>query len=55
MQENSSLGEQHILVSLCMNLTRQEAAKIFLNVNFEQKPVPKSLNYDLFGEVIEDE
>lgn len=55
MQEDSSLGEQHILVSLCMNLTTQEAAKIFLNINSEQKPVPKSLIYDLFGEVIEDE
>lgn len=38
-----------------MNLTTQEAAKIFLNINSEQKPVPKSLIYDLFGEVIEDE
>lgn len=42
-------------MSLCINLTTQAAAKIFLNINSEQKPVPKSLIYDLFGEVIEDE
>jgi hypothetical protein len=38
-----------------MNLSTQKAAEIFLNINTEQKPVPKSLMYDLFGEVIDDE
>ena len=27
----------------------KDAAKIFLNINSEQKPVPKSLIYDLYG------
>ena len=33
----------------------KEAAKIFLNINTEQRPVPKSLVFDLFGEVENDE
>ncbi|MGK7872679.1 MAG: DGQHR domain-containing protein [Xenococcaceae cyanobacterium] len=53
--EDETVGERSILVSLCMKLKTQEAAKIFLNINSEQKPVPKSLIYDLFGEVIHDE
>ena len=51
---NSSIGEQDILVSLALNLTTPQAASIFLNINTEQKPVPKSLVYDLFGEVESD-
>ena len=54
MHEDSSVGERYILASLCMKLTTKEAARIFLNINSEQKPAPKSLIYDLFGEVIED-
>lgn len=45
------IGEQSIIVILTQNLTTEEAARIFLNINTEQKPVPKSLVYDLFGEV----
>ncbi|OEE17294.1 hypothetical protein OAY_10630 [Vibrio cyclitrophicus ZF205] len=52
--EDESVGELDILVTLCSNLTTKQAAKIFLNINTEQKPVPKSLIYDLFGE-LEDE
>lgn len=55
MEEDISVGEREILITLCMNLTTQKAAEIFLNINTEQKPVPKSLMYDLFGEVIDDE
>ncbi|MGK5020349.1 DGQHR domain-containing protein [Janthinobacterium sp. LB2P10] len=51
MAEDPSIGDTEILVSLTINLTTPEAAKIFLNINTEQKPVPKSLIYDLFGEV----
>ncbi len=49
MNDDASVGEREILVSLTINLTTQEAAQIFLNINTEQKPVPKSLIYDLFG------
>lgn len=48
------IKEKEVLVSLTIGLTTKEAAKIFLNINSEQKPVPKSLIYDLFGEAIED-
>lgn len=48
------IKDKEVLVSLTIGLTTKEAAKIFLNINSEQKPVPKSLIYDLFGEAIED-
>ncbi len=48
------IKEKEVLVSLAVGLTSKEAAKIFLNINSEQKPVPKSLIYDLFGEAVED-
>lgn len=49
-----SLGEKSVLVSMALHLTTSEAASIFLNINSEQKPVPKSLIYDLFGEAFDD-
>lgn len=52
---HEEVGERDIVVTLCIGLTTQQAAEIFLNINTEQKPVPKSLMYDLFGEVINDE
>lgn len=45
------IGEQSVIVVLTKNLTTPDAARIFLNINTEQKPVPSSLVYDLFGEV----
>jgi DGQHR domain-containing protein len=48
------IGEKEVLISLCIGLNTQDAAKIFLNINSEQKPVPKSLIYDLFGEAVDD-
>ena len=50
-KENDEIGEQDILVSFCIGLTTKDAAVIFVNINSEQKPVPKSLIYDLFGEI----
>lgn len=55
IEEDESVGDRDIIITLCMHLTTQKAAEIFLNINTEQKPVPKSLMYDLFGEVIDDE
>jgi hypothetical protein len=40
---------------MCLNLDTKQAANIFLNINSEQKPVPKSLIYDLFGLVEDNE
>jgi DGQHR domain-containing protein len=54
MKENDKIGEQEILVTFCIGLTTREAALIFVNINSEQKPVPKSLIYDLFGEMDDD-
>lgn len=51
IKENDKIGEQEILVTFCIELTTKEAARIFVNINSEQKPVPKSLIYDLFGEI----
>lgn len=51
MAEDSKVGNRTVIVTLCIGLTTQQAATIFLNINTEQRPVPKSLLYDLFGEV----
>jgi len=53
MRDNDSIGEKEILVSMSIGLSTREAALIFLNINSEQKPVPKSLIYDLYGIVEE--
>lgn len=45
------IGEKEILVIMVENISTKDAAKIFLNINTEQKPVPASLVYDLFGEI----
>lgn len=49
MKVNQSIGEKQILVSMVIGLGTKEAAKIFININSEQKPVPKSLIFDLYG------
>lgn len=49
------IEEKELVVTLCIGLTTKQAAEIFLNINTEQKPVPKSLMFDLFGEVVDDE
>lgn len=54
LKENEAVGEKEILVTLSLNLKTTEAARIFININSEQKPVPKSLIYDLFGEIESD-
>ena len=54
IKDDDTIGEQEILVTFCIGLTTKEAALIFVNINSEQKPVPKSLIYDLFGEMEED-
>lgn len=50
-ETDPSIGEKPILVVLTKNLSTTEAAEVFLNINYEQKQVPKSLVYDLFGEL----
>ncbi len=55
VQADPEIGKLELLVTMCVNLKTSEAARIFLNINTEQKPVPKSLVFDLFGEVVNDE
>jgi DGQHR domain-containing protein len=54
MEIDPNIGNRTVLVSFTIGLTTKEAAEIFLNINTEQKPVPKSLIYDLFGVVESD-
>ena len=49
------IGQSELLVTMCIGLTTPEAARIFLNINTEQRPVPKSLVFDLFGDVVNDD
>jgi DGQHR domain-containing protein len=50
MEEDEKVGGRSVIVTLCNGLTTKQAATIFLNINTEQRPVPKSLLFDLFGE-----
>lgn len=54
IEEKPEIGDYYALTSLCIRLNTSQAASIFLNINSEQKPVPRSLVYDLFGEVEDD-
>ena len=51
---DESINNKTLLVSMVIGLKTKEAAKIFININSEQKPVPKSLKLDLYG-VTEDD
>ena len=51
---NPDIYDKEVLVSMAMNLGTKDAAKIFININSEQKPVPRSLIYDLYGVTDED-
>jgi len=51
---DKKIGQKEVIVSMCIRLSTKQAASIFLNINSEQKPVPRSLVYDLFGEVYDD-
>lgn len=48
-KKNPEIGEKDVLVILTNELETIKAAEIFLNINTEQRPVQKSLIYDLFG------
>jgi len=49
ISEDPSIGNMGIPVAIYQNLDSKECADIFLSINTEQKPVPKSLVYDLYG------
>lgn len=54
VNQKPEIADMEVLVSLFIGLNTKEAARIFLNINSEQKPVPRSLIYDLFGEANDD-
>lgn len=49
IEDVSSLGKLELPVVIYRNLSTQECADIFLSINTEQKPVPRSLVFDLYG------
>lgn len=49
IEENSSIGSLEVPISAYVNLSTSECASIFLSINTEQKPVPRSLVFDLYG------
>ena len=51
---NTQLKDLELPVVIYENLTTKECAEIFLSINTEQKPVPRSLVYDLYGLLGED-
>jgi DGQHR domain-containing protein len=49
IDENSKIGNLEVPFSAYISLSTSECASIFLSINTEQKPVPRSLVYDLYG------
>jgi DGQHR domain-containing protein len=49
IEENTSVAKIELPVAIYENLTTKECADIFLSINTEQKPVPRSLVFDLYG------
>lgn len=49
IQDNPKIADLEIPVAIYEYLDTQECANIFLSINTEQKPVPRSLVYDLYG------
>jgi DNA sulfur modification protein DndB len=49
INENDALGDPLIPVAIYNRLDTPQSARIFLSINTEQRPVPKSLVFDLYG------
>ena len=49
IEENKIIGDLELPVVIYQNLSTKECADIFLSINTEQKPVPRSLVFDLYG------
>jgi DNA sulfur modification protein DndB len=49
IEEREDIGELELPVVVYNGLTTKECADIFLSINEEQKPAPRSLVFDLFG------
>lgn len=49
IEEDESIYNMELPVAIYENLTTKQCADIFLSINTEQKPVPRSLVFDLYG------
>lgn len=49
IEEKASIGNIELPVVIYQKLSTQDCADIFLSINTEQKPVPRSLVFDLYG------
>jgi DNA sulfur modification protein DndB len=49
IQEDASIASFEIAVAIYEGLNTKECADIFLSINTEQKPAPRSLVFDLYG------
>lgn len=49
IEANTDIAKLQLPVAIYENLTTPQCADIFLSINTEQKPVPKSLVFDLYG------
>ncbi len=49
IEERASIGDLELPVVIYTGLSTKECADIFLAINEEQKPAPRSLVFDLFG------
>ncbi|WP_251978740.1 DGQHR domain-containing protein [Salinicola avicenniae] len=54
IKEDEAIAELELPVSIYIGLNTKQCANIFLSINTEQKPVPRSLVYDLYS-VADDE
>lgn len=49
IEDDANIGKLELPVVIYENLTTEECANIFISINTEQKPVPRSLVFDLYG------
>ena len=49
LENNTSINDIEISVTFLINYDIYEQSEVFANINFKQKPVNKSLYYDIFG------
>lgn len=49
IEESADVGDAQIPVSIYVGLDTKACADLFLSINTEQKPVPRSLVFDLYG------
>jgi len=54
IEEDKGIGRIEVPVVIYDNLSTKECADLFLAINTEQKPVPRSLVFDLYGVASED-